>query len=95
MHLLQDFVSTVDQVFPHCTIVLNEALPALSLSTGVSQRLAVHVSSASQSSREDLQTALTEMDTFDIILETESFKTLVEHKRDGTRNNVYVMSKQS
>lgn len=93
----QDFVSMVDQVFPYCTIVLNELLPAQRLSSRVSQRVSVHLSSSALSRAEELHT-LTQMDTVDLILETEQrssvFNTVIGQLRGSRRNNVYVITKQ-
>ncbi|KAJ0059330.1 hypothetical protein NL108_015508 [Boleophthalmus pectinirostris] len=89
---VQEFVSTVNELFPHCTIVLNEAVPAPDLS----QRLAVHLSSLHLS---ELHTALRGLGSYDVILETEQGTTeltqLTEKHRDSFNHNIYVMSKQS
>lgn len=90
----QDFSSTVDQLFPFCTIVLNETPPSHSLS----QRVAVHLSSAALTNTEALLKALTDTDMFDLILDTDqdtrAFQLLLGQQRD-MGHNVYVLPKPS
>ncbi|XP_072296621.1 uncharacterized protein [Eucyclogobius newberryi] len=81
----QEFVSTVEQLFPYCTMVLNEALPV----PGLSQRLAVHLPSVHLSSAglttggQELHIALRAMETCDVIVETEQRSRALTEQRSG------------
>ncbi|KAF0047493.1 hypothetical protein F2P81_001126 [Scophthalmus maximus] len=104
----KEYVSTVERLFPYVTLVLTEQnwppqIPATV--AGLSQRVALHLNTASvPSRREELHSLLGMMDRFDLIVE-EDTKSRAEAlsvlkgrmtKRKGRANtNLYVISDRS
>ncbi|XP_035490258.2 protein FAM151A [Scophthalmus maximus] len=104
----KEYVSTVERLFPYVTLVLTEQNwpPQITATVaGLSQRVALHVNTASlPSRREELHSLLGMMDRFDLIVE-EDTKSRAEAlsvlkgrmtKRKGRANtNLYVISDRS
>lgn len=88
----------VERLFPCSTLVLTSELTPVA---DFSQRLALHLTSASPPQDRELQSLLTAVDTYDILLEEEekttavdSLQTLVTQLKDRPKNNVYIISNQ-
>ncbi len=101
--LFQEFVSTVERLFPYVTLALIEQnWPALipAAVTGLSQRVALHVNTASLPKGQGALDSLMEiMDRYDLLVEvdTESsasafFKALMTQQTRKTNKNLYVIS---
>lgn len=106
--VLQEFVSTVERLFPYITLVLTETnwppqIPAEV--TGLSQRVALRLNPALlRRGRDELHSLNGLMDGYDLIVEgdTEShaealteIKGLVSQRAVRTNKNLYVMSDRS
>ncbi|XP_070830869.1 protein FAM151A isoform X1 [Chaetodon trifascialis] len=104
----EEFVSAVERVFPYVTLVLTEqkwppVIPATV--AGLSQRVALHLNTASLPKGEEVLNSLLEMmDRYDLIMEEDAkssagalslFKTLLTQRTGRTNTNLYVISDQS
>ncbi|XP_008303865.1 protein FAM151A-like, partial [Stegastes partitus] len=100
-----DFVSTVERLFPYVTFVMAEqkwplVIPAAV--AGLSQRVALHLNSASlPTGQEELHSLMEMMDRYDFILEadtktnTDALTVLIRLMTQRTRRaNLYVISDQ-
>ncbi|KAF7643842.1 hypothetical protein LDENG_00232230, partial [Lucifuga dentata] len=97
----QDFVSTVEHLFPHVTLVLQSQSALIQSAAGLSQRVALHLN-ASSLRGEELNTLMQAMDRYDLILEEEGlkssaealamFKTLMTQHKSTTNTHMYVIS---
>ncbi|KAL7386169.1 hypothetical protein ABVT39_004784 [Epinephelus coioides] len=103
---VEEFVSTVERLFPYITIVLTEQnKPPLTPATGLSQRVALHLKTASLPKGEEaLNSLMGMMYTYDLIVEEDtkssagalaSFKGLMTQRTGRANTNLYVMSDQS
>ncbi|XP_078029028.1 protein FAM151A isoform X2 [Epinephelus lanceolatus] len=103
---VEEFVSTVERLFPYITIVLTEQnRPPLTPATGLSQRVALHLKTASlPKGQEALNSLMGMMYTYDLIVEEDtkssagalaSFKGLMTQRTGRANTNLYVMSDQS
>lgn len=106
--LFQDFVSTVERLFPYVTLVFAEQnWPPMipSALTGLSQRVAVHLNAASLiKGQEQLHLLTGLMDKYDFVVETETnsdaelftlLKGLMAQRTGRANTNLYVISNMS
>ncbi|MED6281462.1 hypothetical protein CHARACLAT_021862, partial [Characodon lateralis] len=101
-----DFVSTVEDLFPYVTVVFAEQnwpprIPAAL--TGLSQRTAVHLTSASLLKRPQEILSLKQMDKHDFLVEVDKkdsaetfaiLKKLVAQQSENAKTNLYMMTGQ-
>lgn len=104
--LFQDFVSTVERLFPHVTLVLpgHHWPPVIPAMVGsLSQRVALHLkATAVLTGPESMDTLMGLMDSFDLLVEdTETgagasvaMEGLVSRRAVGAKTNIYVMFHQ-
>lgn len=101
-------MSTVERLFPHVTLVLRQQNwpPLISATvTGLSQRLALHLNTASlPKGQEALDSLMGMMDRYDLIVEEDTkssggafaaFKGLLTQRTGRENTNLYVISDQS
>ncbi|XP_068594332.1 protein FAM151A [Cebidichthys violaceus] len=98
----KEFVSTVERLFPYVTLVLTEPLIPV---TGLSQRVALHLSAASLPSGQEAHDSLMGMmDRYDLIVEEDTksragvfsvFKGLISQRAGRANTNLYVISDES
>ncbi|XP_073347498.1 protein FAM151A [Pagrus major] len=100
-----EFVSAVERLFPHITLVLTEhnwppVIPATV--TGLSQRVALHLNTASLPEEQEAMNPLMGlMDRYDLLVEEDTrrnagaftaFKRLMAERTERTNTNLYVTS---
>ncbi|XP_039672863.1 protein FAM151A isoform X2 [Perca fluviatilis] len=100
-----EFVSTVERLFPYVTLVLTEQnWPPRIPATGWSQRVALHLNTASLPEGQEARNSLMAlMDRYDLIVEDttrsagalEVFKGLVSQRTGRANTNLYVISDRS
>ncbi|XP_054452646.1 protein FAM151A [Anoplopoma fimbria] len=98
----KEFVSTVERLFPYVTLVLTEPLIPV---TGLSQRVALHVGTASlPNGQEALHSLMGMMERYDLIVEEDTissagafsaFKGLLSQRAGRANTKLYVISDQS
>lgn len=101
---LQEFVSAVERLFPHVTLVLTGGnwLPQFPGAViGLSQRIALHLNGSMQ---EELHSLIASMDSYDLIVEEnknrnaeafEVLKGLVAQRRGRADTHLYRISNKS
>ncbi|KAM9718404.1 protein FAM151A [Menidia menidia] len=102
-----EFISTTERLFPYATIVLTtQKWPPLipAVVTGLSQRVALHLTTAFLRQEQDEIFALKEMDRYDFVVEVDTMdksemfvflNELVAQQTGFTNTNMYIISKQS
>ncbi|XP_059199917.1 protein FAM151A [Centropristis striata] len=102
----KEFVSTVERLFPYVTLVLRrQKWPPMIPETGLSQRVALHLNTASlPKGQEELNSLVRMMDSYDLIVEEDTHSSagdstvltgLKSQCRGRANTNLYVISDQS
>lgn len=104
--VFQEFISTVETLFPYITLVLTQQTwpPLIPASvTGLSQRVALHLNTASLPKQEVSESLMGMMDRYDLIVQdteessaaTSVSKQLAGQPRGTANTHLYVLSGQS
>ncbi|KAE8291420.1 Protein FAM151A [Larimichthys crocea] len=98
----KEFISAVERLFPYVTLVLTEQNQPLVPVTGLSQRVALYLTTASLPKEQEALNSLTEMmDRYDLIVEEDTkssagsvtvFKELMTRRARRTNTNLYVIN---
>ncbi|KAG8013846.1 hypothetical protein GBF38_016044, partial [Nibea albiflora] len=98
----KEFISAVERLFPYVTLVLTEQNQPLIPVTGLSQRVALHLTTASLPKEQKALNSLTEMmDRYDLLVEEDTkssagsvtvFKELMTRRARRANTNLYVIN---